>query len=315
MADFRFSLFAVTLCAIILAPSPSPAQPAPAPAESATGTGTRSRDVIKKFVASFATPTHMTGKIARWEDGICPLTVGQQPAVTKFVTQRVKDVAAMVGAPVNAMQSCTPNIEIVFTKLPQELLDNVREHQVEYLGYAQSGAQLEKLATVARPVQAWYTTQTKDRHGMSRIDSALRTGEGIAMPCFTCLGRGGPTEYLPDATYASVSGDHISDGVRSVFYHIIIVADINRLNGYEAGPLADYVAMLALAQLNSLDTCQELPSIENMLAKGCEAKTGELTGNDIAYLRGLYGMSPDRMLLATQMSEIADRMSQTLGGQ
>jgi hypothetical protein len=129
------------------------------------------------------------------------------------------------------------------------------------------------------------------------------------------VGRGGPTEYLPDANYASVSGDHISDGVRSVFYHIIIVADINRLKGYEAGPLADYVAMLALAQLNSLDTCQELPSIENMLAKGCEAKTGVLTGNDIAYLRGLYGMSPDRMQRATQMSEIADRMSQTLGGQ
>jgi hypothetical protein len=285
----------------------------PAPAESLVGKATISRDVIQKFVASFATPTHMTGKIAPWENGVCPLTVGQQPAVTKFVTGRVRDVAAMVGAPVGATQSCTPNIEIVFTKIPQELLDNVRKNQVDYLGYAQSG-EIEKLATVTRPVQAWYTTQTRDRKGMSRIDSARRLGTGITMSNFTALGRNRDPIDLPDATYASVTGDHISDGVRSAFYHIIIVADINRLGGYEAGPLADYIAMLALTQLNSLDTCQQLPSIENMLAKGCEAKAGVLTGNDIAYLRGVYSMSSDRQLLRTQMGEIADRMSETLGG-
>ena len=307
-----FAVSAVLMTSILAAW----AQPVRTSTESVTGTGTRSREVIEKFVASFATPTRMTGKIARWEDGVCPLTVGQQPAVTKFVTQRVKDVAAMVGAPVNATPSCTPNIEIVFTKIPQALLDNIRKHQTDYLGYAESNAQREKLATVTRPVQAWYTTQTKDLQGMSKIDRARRMGEGIAMPCFTCIGRGaGSTEYLPDASYAGITGNRVSDGVRSAFYHIIIVADINGLAGYEAGPLADYIAMLALTQLNSLDTCQQLPSIENMLAKGCEAKAGVLTQNDIAYLRGLYKMSPDRMLLITQKSEIADRMKESLGGQ
>ena len=65
----------------------------PAAAQSLPGSKS---GVIQSFVASFATPTRTTGKIARWEDGICPLAVGQQPAITKFVTQRVKDVAAMV---------------------------------------------------------------------------------------------------------------------------------------------------------------------------------------------------------------------------
>src|SRR5256885_12623163 len=86
------------------------AQPAAIPAGSP--------QAIDSFVTSFASPTRMTGKIARWEDGICPLTVGQQPAVTQFVTQRVKDVATMVGAPVNASQSCTPNIEIDVNRIP-----------------------------------------------------------------------------------------------------------------------------------------------------------------------------------------------------
>lgn len=309
--------FAIFLCAIWV-PSLALAQPADGGSareganQGVAVTAPRSREAIENFVAAFATPTHMTGKIARWESGICPLTVGQQPAVTKFVTQRIKEVAALVGVPVDASPSCAPNIDIVFTKIPQELLDNIRKHQPDYLGYATSAAEMEKLATVTRPLQAWYATQTKDRQGLSRIDKAMRNGEGAPMSCFTCVGRGGPTEYLPDANYLAVTGDRISDGVRSAFYHVVIVADINRLSGYEAGPLADYIAMLALTQLNSLDTCQSLPSVENMLAKGCESKTGALTANDIAYLRGLYKMSPDRISLISQKSDIADRMNQSL---
>jgi hypothetical protein len=70
--------------------------------ESVTVTGTRSRQVLDKFVESFAAPTRMTGKLARWEDGVCPVAVGLKPAFLKFITRRLRDVAAQVGAPVNA---------------------------------------------------------------------------------------------------------------------------------------------------------------------------------------------------------------------
>jgi len=296
------------LSAVLLAAMPLMAPPAAAQAAG--------KDAVQAFVEAFATPTRITGKIARWEDGICPLVMGQQPAITKFVTQRVKDVAATVGAPVNDAPSCTPNIEILFTRMPEELLGNIRKHQSEYLGYAESNSERDRLASVTRPVQAWYTTQTRDLHGLDRIDTGERRGEGVSMPCFTCTGRSaGPTLYLSEATFAQVTGNRVSDGVRSAFYHVIIVADVNRLKGYEAGPLADYIALLALAQLNSLDSCLSLPSVETMLAKGCEAKTGALTRNDIAYLRGLYRMSADRKLLASQKSEIADSMNAALSGQ
>ena len=132
--------------------------------------------------------------------------------------------------------------------------------------------------------------------------------------CPFCLGYDSPTLDLPYATKANITGSRISDDVHSAFHHIIIVADLSRLAGYEIGPLADYIAMLALTQLNSLDTCQQLPSIVNMLAPGCERKVSAITEYDVAYLHGLYKMSPDRRLLS-QKGEIADRMSETLGGQ
>jgi hypothetical protein len=307
----RFARFAMALCAVLAATPWAHAQPAAS--DSAAQAGPKSREAIDQFVGAFATPTHMTGKMARWETGICPLTVGQQPAFTKFVTDRVKEVAAKVGAPVNNAASCAPNIDIVFSRIPQELLDNIRGHQPDYLGYAESNAELEKRAKMTRPVQAWYATQTQDRQGRNRIDSGMRLGEGSAVACTAC-GRGGPTDYLADATYAKVSGNRINDEVKSSFYHVVIVADINGLKGYEAGPMADYIALLALTQLNSLDVCQPLSSVENMLAKGCEAKTGALTQADLAYLHGVYKMSPDRMSVSTQKSEIADRMSEALAG-
>src|SRR5262245_15397454 len=105
MARFRFALFA-----ILAAPSLALAQPAAAPTEDVTVSGTKSRQVIANFVSSFVTPTRVTGKIARWETAICPATAGLGPAGNRFITQRVREVAARIGAPVSDKASCTPNI-------------------------------------------------------------------------------------------------------------------------------------------------------------------------------------------------------------
>src|ERR1700750_3457770 len=97
MAGFRGALFA-----IIVVPSLALAQqPAHTPTESVTVTGPKSREVLQGFVQSFIAPTRLTGKIARWEVGICPVVAGLPAGFRKFVIQRVKDVATQVGVPVN----------------------------------------------------------------------------------------------------------------------------------------------------------------------------------------------------------------------
>lgn len=317
MAGLR--LLAILVSALVVAPAlAQTASLAPA-AENVTVTGLRSRETVGKFVKAFVAPTRLTGKIARWESGICPLAVGQQPGRTQYVTQRLKDIAATVEAPVNNKEGCAPNIEIVFTTTPQELLDNVRQHDADYLGYAESAAEREKLALVTRPIQAWYTTQTKDLRGSGSVDSGRSRGAGASMsnftyvPCSGCRGTNPAPIELGDARFASVSGTRISDGVRSVLYHVLIVVDPRKLPDYEIGRVADYIALLALTQLNSLDTCQQLPSIVNMLAPDCARKPDSITEEDLAFLRGLYKMSSGKSLIV-QRNEIADRMSETIAG-
>ena len=311
-------LTAAGLAASLTASLAASSEPSAPPQENVTVTATKSREVLDNFAKAFTTPAKLTGKIARWENAICPVAVGQPAASTAFVTARVKVIAAAVGAPVSDVKSCTPNIEIVFTTTPQALLDGIRKNDPDYLGYATTSEQREALATVTRPVQAWYTTETIDLNGMRRIDSGRRLGTGITMSNFSAFAMpsSGPGNrdpiYMPDATYARVTGNHISDGAHSGFNHIIIAIDSGKLAGQNFVSLADYIAMLALTQLNSLDTCQQLTSIVNMLAPNCDQKADGITGFDLAYLRGLYKMGSDKSLLF-QQNEIADQMKETLG--
>ena len=164
MAILRFALLAT-----VMAPCLALAQPAPP-----------SREAISSFVDAFATPTHMTGKVARWEEPVCPSMTGQKPNVAAFVTERVAAVAAAVGAPVNSNKSCAANIEIVFTTAPQTLLDNVRLHEADYIGYASSNSVMVKMATVTHPIQAWYATGVRDLRGRYTIDSGRDRGTRAA---------------------------------------------------------------------------------------------------------------------------------------
>jgi hypothetical protein len=298
---------------ILVAASGMGAMAQPAPTEHVTVTGTRSRQVIESFVQSFVAPARMTGKIARWEDGICPTALGLKPVFLKFVMQRLRTVAAQVGAPVNTDSGCKPNVEIVFTTRPQALADGLRKDHEIYLGYADNKDQLAKLAVVSHPIQAWYATQTRDLRGMAEIDNPKSSGVELQIVELDVPGAPVVTMTMPHAHARNVTGSRLGDGLRSSFYHVIIAADPGKLLDYEIGSLADYIALLVLTQLDSLDTCQQLPSIVNMLAKGCEKPASALTENDLAYLRGVYHMSLERTL-RVQQDEMAYQMEQGLNG-
>ena len=284
------AILRLALSATILAPCLALAQPAPAGPPTPP-----SREAIANFIDAFATPTHMSGKVARWEEPVCPVMTGQKPNVSAFVTQHVTAVAAAVGAPVTSDKACTPNIEIVFTTAPQALLDNVRQRAADYIGYASSASELEKLATVTHPIQAWYATGIRDARGRYTTDSGRDRGVSTS------------------ANTAKVTGFRLTDGQHTIIHHVLIVIDPAKLPVQEIVPLSDYIAVLALAQIGSLDDCRPLPSIANMLAPACDRKTNSITANDLAYLHGLYKMPSDRLQLAIQKNDIADGMAQALG--
>lgn len=73
--------------------------------------------------------------------------------------------------------------------------------------------------------------------------------------------------------------------------------------------------MLALAQTQSFDACQALPSITNLLSADCDeyTKAKALTEADLAYLRGVYKAGPDSNF-NQQRRVIAGEMARSLLG-
>lgn len=281
------------------------------PTEQVTVTGTKQQDQIRSFVQSYSAPSPAIGKLARWRDPLCPIAAGMPAMLAATVIKRVREIAAMVGAPVGS-SSCHGNIDIVFSNNPQILLDNVRTHHPVLLGYHDI-AREEELATVRHTVQSWYATQTADLKGSRDVDDKqthARSQFSIYLP----FGYHGavPVEFDVQARTGEVSGYHMNDGLHSELFHVIITVNAGKMTDGQIQGITDYVAMLALAQTTSFGTCADMPSIANIVTDNCPDKPDKITDSDLAYLRALYKTDTTRTL-AEQRRDIAEAMDRDIG--
>ncbi|MBA2589406.1 MAG: hypothetical protein H0U98_12370 [Alphaproteobacteria bacterium] len=251
---------------------------------------------INAFVESHTARTHL-GRIARWDDPVCPGIAGLPANFGKFILERIRTVAAAAGAKVDP-EGCRANISIVFTTSPQALIDGLRAKDPVMLGYFDNSDQADKLAKVNHPIQAWYVTKTVDLRGKWTIDANSRYLHSSA-------------NYETSAS----NGTRVGDGLNSAFFSITVVADPSKLGAFEIGALADNVAMLALSQPSTLDECTALPSIENLALTGCTAaaKLPAMSANDSGFLYGLYHVKPGASLGGAKDS-IAFGMKEKLAG-
>lgn len=282
----------------------SPSEPKPAAASEnivVNAPGPPPDGALHDFIKSYTASSQPSGKIARWRSGACPITTGLPPAGNRLVTDRVRQVAALVGAPVGET-GCKPNIDIVFTFHPQLLMDWVREKNRVLLGYHTS-SQEQAFATITHPVQAWYTTQTVDLNGTAYLDRGQPNAPG-----YTIQTAFGPV-YLQDVPAVHVTGNRLDDGLSSELYHVIVVIDLAKVEGRTLGALSDYAAMLSLSRTDSFENCGPVASITNLLTASCGAqmKSNEISGSDLAYLHGLYSINP-RNSFQQQKDDIAYAM-------
>ncbi len=299
------SLILPVLLALIFAPGLARAAEAPAAdagtIETVTVTGMKQTPemVAHTFISSYSVMTEEVGSISRWTVGICPATVGLTPQFNDVVTARVRAVAGMIGASVKNAP-CKTNVFVSFTSQPQAMLDAAKERNPGLLG-----PDAAREATVTHPIQAWYATAIQDIRGQL----IPNTGQ-LGMTEMPGKGWGTmPMQPVGGVPVASRSGSIIQDGLGSVFFTVMIVVDLNKVGKAPLSSIADYVAMLALAQTASYDACKPLPSIANLMTEGCAAdkKTVAMTPSDVAFLRGVY-KSAVGAPLKVQQANIAAEM-------
>jgi hypothetical protein len=261
------------------------------PALAQAPTATISDQAVSDYIDAHAAVTKLE-RIARWEYAVCPSVTGLAPTFTKFIAQHIRDVAKAAGAPVDADENCKANIHVAFTTTPQAAIDAVHAGTPMVLGYFETASESEQLAKVVRPIQAWYTTETRDLRNQGVIDNRFNVGRT-----------------------QNSTGGRLGDGLRSSLYHVLIVADPSKLGDFEMGIIGDYIALVALSQPAAPNACTDLPSILNVTTKGChaDAPAKMLTAGDKAYLGALYKTTLGANL-RVQRGEISVEMKNVLAG-
>jgi hypothetical protein len=239
---------------------------------------------VPNFIKNHGKPAVLSGQLGRWVAEICPLTEGLTPAFNSFVSARVTAIAASVGAPHQWAAQCQPNVAIYFTADPQAMLDEVARHAPQLLGFHYPH-QVQRLATVNRPIQAWYVTAIRGMSGEDIIDDIWGS--------------------LPPGRL----GSRLTLGRSSLIVFVLVVADTRKLTRYSVGSISDYIALLTLSRPASLDGCGQLPSIIDLMSPICgsDSTSTAMTAGDTAYLRALYSLNMEQSL-SLQRMDIQDKM-------
>ena len=248
---------------------------------------TARREALRKAVDSFVSTVTRADRanMARWRDPICPLVAGAVAAQADFVKSRLEEVANSVRARVNQDAKCKANLLLFFTTESDELVERVRGRSPGIFSGA-SRNEIDEFLKSARPVRVWHS-------------SLLQNADG------TDVGRSSST-----ATEVRLKDSRITSSVIEEVGSAIVVVDTGRTGNATLGQLADYIAMVTLAQVDPDAEVADSPTILKLFTEP-RPKTfpTQLTDWDYAFLKAVYGMSDS---VVREKRAIAARMTQDL---
>ena len=246
-------------------------------------------------------PTSRFEQYARYRDPICVRVIGLPGEFDAFIAKRILAVAEEVHAPVSKDAACKPNVNVIFSPQPQAQLTDIAKRRDILFGF-HFQAEMKKLTTFTRPIQAWYVTRIEDTHG----NKVLELNDPA--PCITSSPLAPPCDVKAPAPIGK-AGSRLGTDMSSELVHSLIIADANKVAGEKIDAVADYIAVLALSRWQGLERCSGMPTILNLMAEGCDAedRPDAATPADLALLEGLYTANV-RESGSQQRATIASRM-------
>ncbi|MDI6624687.1 MAG: hypothetical protein QME55_08150 [Brevundimonas sp.] len=283
----------VVLAALALVQDPAPAQAASSAAqeppavalEEVVVEGRRLEELTREFVDEVSAPPRRRG-LARWRGGVCVGVSGIRQDIAQAVADHVSRVALAYGLRPGD-PGCRANILIVFAEDGQSLGDAMveRRERVFHLGVGgldRGDVALEDFRFSDRPVRWWHVS----------VPTNAYTGDvGIRMP--------------GDESSPRIPGEGLLNKgrwLRDDMNKVIIVVDGEYVNGVGLPQLADYLSMVALAQVDPEGDTSRFSTILNLFDDP-EGSPG-LTGWDRAYLDALYTGPSERIRASDQTRQL-----------
>ncbi len=313
-------LYALMAAALLASPQSAPAQTPPVSQdavrlEDVVVDARRLDEAAEDYVDRVAAPAPRRG-LARWKDGMCVGVVNLEAGTAQYLADRVSDVARGLGLRAHE-PGCHPSVLIVATSdgpgfTEQFVAMRPRLFRVGAAGMDRGGAELRDFIREERPVRWWHVSLPVD----SETGLPVVRPPGFVAGSGTGGGGWGATsaqEYAPTTAIHAASRltTQYADHLKRVF----IIVDVDQLNGATLQQLGDYVAMVAMAQVDPDADTGRFDTILNLFDDPATAPTG-LTGWDRAYLEGLYdiGSETHRINQRAQVQAVAAAIASAYRG-
>jgi len=229
-------------------------------------------------VASGERPT------ARWVDPVCPGVTGLTDFANHVAEARIRRIAQAAGVPL-APEPCVRNLAISFTPDGAGLARAISMREPRRMSELSREAR-ETVLNGAAPIRWMYSTELRGRDGRQQAIGAggdvygsmgEGQGAGSGIP-----GPGGLMHY---------ESSIVSTLSQRVIVSAIVIIDQDDVMGRRLDSLADYAALVGLAEIRSVGATPE-GSILGLFAAPDPPRN--LTAQDNAFLRALYRMPLDR---------------------
>ncbi|QTC91856.1 hypothetical protein [Brevundimonas goettingensis] len=231
--------------------------------------GQRLQEATETFVREVGSPARGRG-LARWRNGVCVGVVNLQPETAQYIVDRVSTVARDLGLRAG-QPGCRPSVIIIATVDANAFTSEFvamrpRLFIVGGSGMDQGHNALRRFQTTDRPVR-WWNVSVPVEEDTGTIAVRL---PGENAPQLNLRGAGGllTTTIVDDSKRA------------------FVIVDMDRVAGVSLTQLADYLAMVSLAQVNPDADTSGYATVLNLFREPDQVEG--LTQWDIAYLEGLY---------------------------
>ncbi len=288
---------------------PAPAQDPPVvatPVEDIVVEGQRqaARERAVPYIREVVAPA-MGSEVARWQTPLCAEVLNADPRVSEYMVRRLSEVGAEVGLRTDP-PGCQPNVLIIMADdgpaMAREMVSTRREAFVTGASGTDRGPrQLEAFQTRVAPVRWWHLSLPVD--SFTGRPTVRLPGQPAANVDIDILHPSNTGSYG-----RSVMGSLQANTDRYDLQQVVIIVDVAAAAGTDLVALTDYVALVALSQIDPDAETAGYVTILNLFDPAAP-HAPFLTDWDWAFLVGLYG---DEVLTSRGAGTIADVMAREL---
>lgn len=252
--------------------------------------------LIRDFVVEVGEPNRRRG-LARWHDRVCVGVANLNGQTAQYLSDRISTVATDIGLDAG-LPGCTPNILVIATADAEGLARQLtgerrRAFRMGGSGMDRGGSALRDFVETDRPVRWWQMSVPVDSE---TGDIAVRIPGQCTGACTSA------TDMAPQIAVASAS--RLTTQIVDNLIRAIIIVDVDEVGEVSALQLADYIAMVSLAQIDPNADTSSYASILNVF--DAPEASESLTDWDLAYLDGLYAAERTQAGERSGRSEIID---------